>query len=674
MTSPVEIVSRNMDLYEAAIYLKNHNFRRIIVVNDEGKLLGLVTQTDLKKHLGALCFVKFESIENIITKDVITAGFDENLTTLIWRMKEYDISCLVICENNKPLGIVTERDVTHILSSMEDRDKVFGRKFIGYPLITISANISIYEATTLMKKKNIRRLVVVDKNKCLVGLVTESDIVRHLEREYLGSLRSIVNREIKCIDNIKVGIFECTLGIDGIFTWINMMGAQILGYKTDQEVIGKKIKEIFVDNQDLEILYKKLEIKGIAKDFNTILKKSDNKHFYAEGTFYFIPDEDGKILCLEGIFRNITERKKKEDQLNKYSKQLERKVEERTAESLKTYEELQIEIIEHKQAEEKLQRRHQIQSIINTILSDSLKPYSLEKILNNILEQLASIDWLALRLKAAIFLVEDNPNMLIMKTSLRFSNQLKNKCAQIPLGKCFCGQAATTKKMQFTSSTNDNRYENRYECFSSQGHYCIPILFSGAVLGVLNLSVNKDHHRNVDDEEFLGAIANVMAGIIERKRADRELKKREMDLEIKNKSLEETNTALRVLLKRREEDKIELEEKMLSNVKELVSPYLEKLKKKNWGARDDAYLRILESNLNDITSSFSVKLSSKYLNFTPTEIKVANLIKHGNTTKEVAELLGLSIKTIETHRENIRKKLRIVNKKTNLRTHLLNLQ
>jgi DNA-binding NarL/FixJ family response regulator len=192
-------------------------------------------------------------------------------------------------------------------------------------------------------------------------------------------------------------------------------------------------------------------------------------------------------------------------------------------------------------------------------------------------------------------------------------------------------------------------------------------------LGVLTLYVKKGHNYQKEEEDFLLAITNVLAGIIERKRSDQALRKREEDLELKKNSLEETNTALRVLLKRREEDKTEIEEKVLSNVKELVIPYLEKLKKKDLGARDNAYLDVLESNLNDITSSFSVKLTSKYHNLTPTEIKIANLIKHGNTTKEVAELLALSCKTIETHRENIRKKLGITNKKTNLRTHLLTL-
>ena len=118
-------------------------------------------------------------------------------------------------------------------------------------------------------------------------------------------------------------------------------------------------------------------------------------------------------------------------------------------------------------------------------------------------------------------------------------------------------------------------------------------------------------------------------------------------------------------------DKAELEEKVLLNIKDIIFPYLEKLKNTSLDANQDEYVNILESNLENITSSFSYKMCSKYINLTPTEIIVAGLVKEGKTTKEIAELLILSTRTIESHRENIRTKLGIKNKKANLRSHLL---
>jgi len=161
-----------------------------------------------------------------------------------------------------------------------------------------------------------------------------------------------------------------------------------------------------------------------------------------------------------------------------------------------------------------------------------------------------------------------------------------------------------------------------------------------------------------------------MMDITERKRAEEGLRKRESELKIKSKNLLELNTALRVLLKQREEDKKELEEKVLSNIKELALPYVEKIKKGSMGGRDSAYIGILESNLKDIISPFSHKLSSRFLTLTPKEIQVANLIKEGKTSKEIAEIMGVTRSAIDIHRYRVRIKLGLNNKKANLHSYL----
>ncbi len=159
--------------------------------------------------------------------------------------------------------------------------------------------------------------------------------------------------------------------------------------------------------------------------------------------------------------------------------------------------------------------------------------------------------------------------------------------------------------------------------------------------------------------------------IEERKRIETALRGREKELKAQSHHLEEVNTALKVLLKQRENDKTELQENVLYNVKELVIPYIQRLKMKRLGSNQKALVNILDSNLNNIISPFISKLSSKFLNFTPMEIRVANLVKEGKTNEEIAELLFLSKNTILFHRHNIRTKLGLKNTKINLRTHLL---
>ena len=153
-----------------------------------------------------------------------------------------------------------------------------------------------------------------------------------------------------------------------------------------------------------------------------------------------------------------------------------------------------------------------------------------------------------------------------------------------------------------------------------------------------------------------------------------ERKQVEHSLRTQSKHLEEVNTALNVLLKQREADKQALEEAVVSNVKELITPYVERMKKSRLREPQQILLGILEANLQSIVSPFIRIISSKLLNFTPMEIKVANLVKDGKTNQEIADLLFLSKNTVMVHRHHIRSKLRLKNKKANLRSYLLTLE
>lgn len=161
--------------------------------------------------------------------------------------------------------------------------------------------------------------------------------------------------------------------------------------------------------------------------------------------------------------------------------------------------------------------------------------------------------------------------------------------------------------------------------------------------------------------------------ITEWKEAERGLKKREKELQIKSRSLEELNTTLRVLLKEREGDREELEGKVLSNVQAFVLPYIDKLRRSRFDSKAMAYVDIMESNLMDIISPFSRKISLKYRHLTPKEIQIANFIKEGKTSKEIADLLNVSKSAVDIHRYRLRNKLGLNKVKANLRSHLATL-
>jgi PAS domain S-box-containing protein len=155
---------------------------------------------------------------------------------------------------------------------------------------------------------------------------------------------------------------------------------------------------------------------------------------------------------------------------------------------------------------------------------------------------------------------------------------------------------------------------------------------------------------------------------------DRDNQQLEKLVKTRTAELEELNAALKVLLQYRETQKTEIEQRMLANVNELVTPYLEKLKTSQLGVTQKAYIDIVETNLKDILSPFLHHLSMTQYNLTPQEIQIATMIKSGRASKEMASILNVSGRTINFHRENIRKKLGLRNKEVNLRSHLLSIK
>ncbi len=176
------------------------------------------------------------------------------------------------------------------------------------------------------------------------------------------------------------------------------------------------------------------------------------------------------------------------------------------------------------------------------------------------------------------------------------------------------------------------------------------------------------------DNRITGAIETLL-DITVKKNAETNLKKMHGALEEKvrerTRELQDINTALEVLLKKRENDKRELEERVVFSIKEVLWPHLELLKKSQLNQHQQIYLEILEQNFLEICAPFIQLLSGGIHKLTTTEIQVINLIRQNKVSKEIADFLGVSPRTVEFHRDNIRKKLGIKNKKVNLRAYLL---
>jgi PAS domain S-box-containing protein len=171
----------------------------------------------------------------------------------------------------------------------------------------------------------------------IAGSLKEQDtkikyINKELERaksllEYEKSqLQKSEKHKSQLLKSLKEGVYQCEPGVEGTFTWVNQAGAEMFGYKSPDGMIGTKVKNIYVDIEDRKRLVKKLEKDGFWRNFASFCKKKNGERFYTERTSTMVKDEEGKPVRIEGIIRDITERKRQEEKLQKEIEKLKKKL------------------------------------------------------------------------------------------------------------------------------------------------------------------------------------------------------------------------------------------------------------------------------------------------------------------------------------------------------------
>ncbi len=187
-------------------------------------------------------------------------------------------------------------------------------------------------------------------------------------------------------------------------------------------------------------------------------------------------------------------------------------------------------ITERKQAEQALDLSLQQQHALGALLRLGLQDAPLDQLLPAILTEILDLPWMPLQPQGGIFLVEGRPNTLVLKTHRNLPPALQKMCAQVAFGRCLCGRAAATRQVQFADCI-DERHENHYDGIKDHGHYVIPILRGEKALGVIVLYLPAGHQQSTQEEQFLRAVADTVAGIVERKRAEEQTRQQAAQLE-----------------------------------------------------------------------------------------------------------------------------------------------
>ncbi len=267
---------------------------------------------------------------------------------------------------------------------------------------------------------------------------------------------------------------------EGKFVYVNDSACKSLGYDHD-ELMNMSLFDInpLSNPADWGGLWRQIREQK-KMQIESIHRRKDGKEFPVEIVSTYVKFGDQEYLC--GFARDITERKK---------------------------------------SEKVIQRNYDTHTAINWVLNISLKDIPLESVLKQTLDLLLSIPWLSQASRGSIFLVEDDPDSLVMKAQRGLSDGVLQNCGTVPFGACLCGRAAARREVQFTDSV-DEHHEFRYDGMAPHSHYCVPIMRAKTVLGVINLYLNAGHQRDDKEIEFLNAIASALAGIIQRKRTEEE--------------------------------------------------------------------------------------------------------------------------------------------------------
>ncbi len=180
-------------------------------------------------------------------------------------------------------------------------------------------------------------------------------------------------------------------------------------------------------------------------------------------------------------------------------------------------------ISERKAAVDKINRDFHTQRVMAELLETAMRPDPFEQRLQHALELVLSTPWLALKGSGSIFLADAESGNLRMAAMHGLSAHIEQACATVEKGHCLCGRVAETRELLFVDCI-DERHDVHFPGMSAHGHYCAPILFDGALLGVLNLYVDAHHQQTPEEVQFITAAAHALSGMIQRHQAEQQLR------------------------------------------------------------------------------------------------------------------------------------------------------
>ena len=216
MSYPVLTASKEISAYEASFILKTNSIRHLVLTDAEGKMAGVVTQTDIVSRLGVNYYVGVKTVDHVMTKRILMVSPEETLKCVIFKMENIVSGCAIVEQNGRPVGMLTERDMAALILRGCDLETTPVKEVMSSPVISVKYEVSTYGAVDLMNRHKMRRLVVVDSEERVVGLLLQDNIIKELEDSYVDFLKRMLVERDRSLDETRAAYNIQSLYLENI--------------------------------------------------------------------------------------------------------------------------------------------------------------------------------------------------------------------------------------------------------------------------------------------------------------------------------------------------------------------------------------------------------------------------------------------------------------------------
>ncbi len=383
MTSPVVAVAEETMLVEAYHLLARKRLRHLVLVDAAGKARGVLTQSDLIESLGHDALSETQRVADIMTREVVSAPGNCTVREAVARLAERSISCLIVARDGRPAGIVTERDVVRLLAESPHMGSLKLYDIMSCPVVCVEADRPVFEAALAMKKRRVRRLVVVDDDRRVLGLVTQSDIVRALESRYVRTLKSALAEKDEALREAGRSLVAKTVFLDNLLrsaemaimaadetwrvTYVNPAAEEMFDLAA-ASLVGRDLREVHQrPGVDRAAFLRGIETLSPTRSHDFTIRK---EHPGGERTYAVrvsgIYDKQGAPAGFVLMARDDTERRQAEESLERLTRNLEQLVVARTSD-------LTAQAMELEEANTRLRGMDEIKSAFLSSVSHELR-------------------------------------------------------------------------------------------------------------------------------------------------------------------------------------------------------------------------------------------------------------------------------------------------------------